>query len=650
MLAVGLGEDGVEPYIQQIKRGRLCVACVNSPQSTTISGDLKALEELKQILDAESIFARRLRVDTAYHSHHMKVVADDYRASLGDIKTGRTESDVSFCSTVTGSPKEDGFTGDYWVRNLVSKVQFVDGLRLVADEMRKSLPNGDHQFTFLEIGPTGALAGPTKQTLSGIDFKHTYMSALNRKTDACKSFLSMIGQLLELGHSLDLRSIANLVPGSDCYSPQALLDLPGYAFDESSHWAESRVSAAHRFRKFPYNDLCGILDPASSLYEPRWRHVLNLDAIPWLKDHAIDGDAVFPASGFVGMVVEAMKQLLEIQQTKAEVNKFVIRDMAIAQAISLSLEEQGAEVELQLTISPSKAGLRWREFKIFSFDKASQRWYENCNGLIASETRTENDEVEESCEDTLRAEEQLKMLQTIMSESEEEMDRDAFYSQLAVSGNNYGKSFSLLGDVHTGQDHGWCSVTMPDYAKLLPAHHMQPHLVHPSLLDSFCHIGAFLAKRPCRDASIVVGEINEMIISSDFTKVAGAELYLATTQQPQGTRAVKSQSVVFQKSAEGNMVPALTASFTYRAFSVFSDSDEEGPFSKKKVYSLVRRPDVDFLCAENFSVTVPQGEPRILQQRLTEYVNLVAFKHPQMKVLEIGTFVGEILRPKLKLT
>ncbi|KAI0429925.1 beta-ketoacyl synthase domain-containing protein [Xylaria sp. FL1042] len=647
MLAVGLGEDGIISYIQQVKSGRLCVACVNSPQSTTISGDIKALDDLKQILDAESIFARRLRVDTAYHSHHMQAVAKEYLTSLVDIKTSSIESSVAFCSTVTASPKQDDFTGEYWVQNLVSKVQFVDGLHLVAEEMRKSLPDGDRQFTIIEVGPTGALAGPTKQTLSNIGFKHTYLAALNRNTDACRSFLSMIGQLLELGHTLDLRLIANLVPASNPYSAQVVSDLPGYAFDESSHWAESRVSAAHRFRKFPYNDLCGILDPASSPFEPRWRHVLTFDAIPWLKDHAVDGNAVFPASGFVGMVVEAMKQLLEIEQVKTEMKKIVIRNMVIAQAISLSLSEQDAEVELQLTISPSKAGLRWREFKIFSFEKSSQQWYENCNGLIASETQNDNDEVQEICEDRLKDEEQLKMLQSVMSESDQEIDRDTFYSQLSASGNHYGKSFSLLGNLHTGQNHGWCAVTIPDYTKLLPTHHMQPHLVHPSLLDSFCHIGAFLAKRPCRDASIVVGEINEMIISSDFAKPAGAELYLATTQKPQGTRAVKSQSVVFQKNVEGHMVPALTASFTYRAFSVFSESDYAGPFSNKKVYSLVRRPDVDFLRADYFTVASLQGERTGIPGKLTEYLNLVVFKHPRMKLLEIGCTVELVTLPLL---
>ncbi|KAI1317088.1 beta-ketoacyl synthase domain-containing protein [Xylariaceae sp. FL0255] len=632
MLAVGLGEKLVRPYIKQIKKGRVCVACVNSPESTTISGDVEALDELKQMLDAESIFARRLRVDTAYHSHHMQTVADEYLQSLSDIVTGSTRQGVTFCSTVIGSLKQDAFTADYWVRNLVSQVQFVEGLQLAANKMKESLPHGDHQFTFIEIGPTGALAGPAKQTLSGIEFKHTYLSVLNRGTNASKTLLTMIGQLIELGHGCDLKSIASLAPPSTSRDVEVLRDLPGYAFDKSSHWVEPRISAAHRFRKFPYHDLCGILDPASSSSEPRWRHTLNLDALPWLKDHAIDGDAVFPASGYVAMVIEAMKQLVQVQEIKGTIKNFLINDMTLNQAVIVSHEGQNAEVELQLTISPSKAGSRWHEFKMFSYDKKGKRWVENCNGLVATDIRVENDDVEGELEDAMRAEGQLKLLQTIQSNSAEVIERNAFYDQLQASGNHYGSSFAVLGDVHKDLNHGWCSLAVPDYSELLPGHYMQPHLVHPSLLDTFSHIGALLAKKPCRDASIVVGKINEMIISFDFAQTAGAELYLATTQQPQDIRTVNSQSVVFQRHGDDRIVPALAASYTYRAFTVNSHSDEEGPFSQKKVYSLVHKPDIDFLNAKDLS----SEDPKSVVDVLINYLNAMAFKQPQLKVLEIS--------------
>ncbi len=66
----------------------MTVACVNSPESTTISGDLAAIEALQVILDTASVFNRRLKVDSAYHSHHMEVVAQSYLSSLAELSHG----------------------------------------------------------------------------------------------------------------------------------------------------------------------------------------------------------------------------------------------------------------------------------------------------------------------------------------------------------------------------------------------------------------------------------------------------------------------------------------------------------------------------------------------------------------------------------
>lgn len=87
MLAVGVDEPDILNYLDRVKIGKLSVPCVNSPQNTTMSGDEQAIDELKLLLDAEAIFARKLRVDTAYHSHHMETIADEYLASTGSVKT-----------------------------------------------------------------------------------------------------------------------------------------------------------------------------------------------------------------------------------------------------------------------------------------------------------------------------------------------------------------------------------------------------------------------------------------------------------------------------------------------------------------------------------------------------------------------------------
>ncbi|KAL9043673.1 MAG: hypothetical protein Q9214_003146 [Letrouitia sp. 1 TL-2023] len=66
MAAIGLGRNDVFEYLVP----GLAIACENSPQSVTISGDIGAIDELIEKLRKErpDILARKLQVDMAYHS------------------------------------------------------------------------------------------------------------------------------------------------------------------------------------------------------------------------------------------------------------------------------------------------------------------------------------------------------------------------------------------------------------------------------------------------------------------------------------------------------------------------------------------------------------------------------------------------------
>lgn len=74
MMAVGLGVAEVEPYLSKVQ-GQVVVACHNSPESITLSGDSDAMIVIKEALDADKKFARLLSTGgNAYHSHHMKIL------------------------------------------------------------------------------------------------------------------------------------------------------------------------------------------------------------------------------------------------------------------------------------------------------------------------------------------------------------------------------------------------------------------------------------------------------------------------------------------------------------------------------------------------------------------------------------------------
>ena len=64
MLAVGLGPEQVEPYIQSSAE-TIQIACFNSPNSVTLSGSLPSLEAVKTKLVEDGHFARLLQVNLA---------------------------------------------------------------------------------------------------------------------------------------------------------------------------------------------------------------------------------------------------------------------------------------------------------------------------------------------------------------------------------------------------------------------------------------------------------------------------------------------------------------------------------------------------------------------------------------------------------
>ncbi len=66
MVAVGMGQDMVIPYLVK----GVGIACENSPNSVTLSGDKKQLNGIVDTITAErpETFIRHLKVQMAYHS------------------------------------------------------------------------------------------------------------------------------------------------------------------------------------------------------------------------------------------------------------------------------------------------------------------------------------------------------------------------------------------------------------------------------------------------------------------------------------------------------------------------------------------------------------------------------------------------------
>ena len=283
MLAVGLGAGPASNFLSGYI-GNAWIACFNSPSSITVSGKVEALDSLCREITAAGHFARRLHVDLAYHSELMGVIGDEYEKLLlaeekfKPIKHDEIHTDAAMFSSVSMSAMSTCTDAAYWRENMVSPVRFDGALKAMLES--KNAPN-----FLIEIGPSGALAGPVSQVLkslpSTISGDVTYCTAWSRGADAGKSLFDVAGRLWATGFSIDM-AIVNRYNGSEA----AIIDLPNYSWNHSvKYWHENASSKDWRFRKYVVHDLIGSKVLGSSWNMPMWRHRLNVANVPWLMDH-----------------------------------------------------------------------------------------------------------------------------------------------------------------------------------------------------------------------------------------------------------------------------------------------------------------------------------------------------------------------------
>jgi acyl transferase domain-containing protein len=101
MAAVGLSWEEAEKYLVP----GVVVACDNSPSSVTLSGDAQELEEVVAAIKSSlpNVLATILKVEKAYHSHHMVEIGEEYFQAMNRAHVKARTPSMPFFSSVTGS-------------------------------------------------------------------------------------------------------------------------------------------------------------------------------------------------------------------------------------------------------------------------------------------------------------------------------------------------------------------------------------------------------------------------------------------------------------------------------------------------------------------------------------------------------------------
>ncbi|KAJ6153516.1 hypothetical protein N7470_006475 [Penicillium chermesinum] len=515
MLAAGLSADKAEAYLQTTTSGRVVVACINSPDSVTLSGDLPALEEVASRLEQDNFFARKLKVPLAYHSHHMLLMAQEYTESLWYIlPTTRSWTGAVFSSPVTGGIIT--FSGHSGSRTLDAKPHQP---RLVRRSLREHVLRRD--FAVRTHSP-GRYPCGNRRTQHPFRPDPTDPPAANDS----RANLSSGAMRCPWPRSIQATAVRKQASACMTYPPIRGTTLPNIGPSPEST-ASIGISAS-RLMSCWGPPVCGV-----NQLTPTWRNFLRIAHVPWLADHRVDSKVVLPGASYVTMAIEAIRQLTD--SSESSISGYRLRDIDITN--TLTIPETSTGVETQLCLRPcSDQELDhkgWYEFELCSVGQ-DDTWIQNCKGYVAVETVHPNQRTERQ---TVSASSYWPA-----GEKAAPVDPESIFVSLRKMNFHHGPTFQNL---LASQAAGSRSITTMALSTAVPGIDEQNYVIHPTTLDSI--VQSFYVDVPAEmkeRAQVVPRSIGSMFVARDLKRRAGDTLHVFTELIQANQRGTRSKAIV----------------------------------------------------------------------------------------------------------
>ncbi|HRI70866.1 MAG TPA: acyltransferase domain-containing protein, partial [Polyangium sp.] len=303
---------------------RVGIAAVNDPGHLVLSGDIEAIDAIIEQLSARGIEYRDVPVDYAFHSPQMEPLRDEFVATLGSI-TPRAGT-IPMWSTVTGDRiRGESLDAAYWGRNIRQTVRF-------SQAVNQAVTAG--ALTFIEVGPHAVLSKNLEEILSGQDAERRVFSTLRRHKDEHAALLAMMEAL---------------GPGKTQRSGLVRRDHPGHPLLGSQR--ESSINSEHS-----------------------WERKISAKTPAYLDEHRVQGEVVFPGTGYLEMAHAAGATLLNSTALTIEATSF-------EQMLTLPNE---VEKTVQLVMTEQGSG-QWA-FHIASRTEGTKTWVKHAHGTVRRAT------------------------------------------------------------------------------------------------------------------------------------------------------------------------------------------------------------------------------------------------------------------------
>lgn len=361
MVAILTSEKEVKKILSQLE-SQISIAAVNGPKNVVISGEKEAIQKGITKLENEGIETKYLNVSHAFHSPLMEPMIKEFSAVAKEITYHQHEIDIV---SNLGETTENMATADYWCRHIMKKVQFFEGI--------KTLESKNYQL-FLEMGSMPTLTKRGQRCFDNLT-NTVWLASLHPQ----QSDQSLIFKCLKTLYSQGLDIHWHEVYKSN--QSQQKISLPTYAFQRKKYWHNQnrrQETEDRRIRIEPDKTINSpLLDRriSSPLQAIQFQSTINLDRLPLVKDHCINGIPLMNLVVYLEILSEGVKEVWD--QLLGEV-----KNLKIIEALTFPDENSH---NIQLILNPTDE--KTMDFQIFSQRDASQlNWKLHAVGTVLLET------------------------------------------------------------------------------------------------------------------------------------------------------------------------------------------------------------------------------------------------------------------------
>ncbi|MEU9609265.1 type I polyketide synthase [Streptomyces sp. NPDC048057] len=453
-LSAAEAERELAPYAD-----RVCVAAVNGPSSTILSGDGDAMREVLVALQKRGVFCRLVRVDFASHGPQVEPLRKPLLKALGSLRP--RAGDVPMYSTVDAETV-DGSTldADYWARNLRQPVLFGP----VVERLLERGPT-----VLVEISPHPILVPAMREYVDAARGSGLVVGSTRRNEPEAARLLDSLASVHLSGHPVDFDRL---------FAPAAgYVRLPGPAWERQSYWfpQDLPVRAAVRRAGHP------LLGPPVPGADRVWEGPVDLAANAYLKDHQVQGVVIVPGTAYVELVAAAAHSSFGSLPA--------LRDVTYHRAIYLTPSDEPPLVRVAIVADADGA---W-SFEVSSRFPDDGEYTRNVSGALEfSEPGVrggaDREAVRQRCQELSGAE---------------------FYRRFAEKGNQWLGAFQGVSALWRRDGEALARIVAPDSIAAAD----DPHHFHPALLDACGHTLAAAMEgfgRPSEHDAFVLGGIGRV--------------------------------------------------------------------------------------------------------------------------------------------